>query len=261
MKKQFSRRRNFILGRSFVGPISLSLLGIAVLFLVLRILAPGALVAIATPVWHTGTVLSASVGNGASFFTDKATLTHERDRLLAENTALKEEKATTDARVADLTRLLGTRTEAAPGILAGVLVRPPVSPYDVLIVDQGSRAGVAVGSRAEGSGGMPLGTVESVSGASARIELYSTPGRETESWVGETRLPLTLRGTGSGSFSASVAREAGVHEGDLVYLAGPGAVALGSVVSVENDPSSPRSHVAIKPFVNPFSTVWVTIVP
>lgn len=245
----------------WLGPVSLALFVLVLIFVVLRFLLPGTLITVAKPFWATGNVLTAGVGNVGSFFTDKVALTNERDRLLAENAALYAKSALLEARIADLERLLGGRTEAAGGILAGVLARPPVSPYDVLIVDAGSDAGVSVGSRADGPGGMPIGSVESVTKDSARIQLYSTPAKETESWVGEVRIPVTLVGEGSGAMSAVVAREAGIAIGDLVYVAGPGALPVGSVTAVGNDPSSPRSRVDIHPLLNPFSVTWVTITP
>ena len=245
----------------WLGPVALVLLVLVLIFAILRFLLPGVLVAVASPLWGAGSSLTAGVGNVGSFFSDKATLTNERDRLLADNAAYYAKNAALDARVKDLERLLGDRTESVNGILAGVLSRPPVSPYDVLIVDAGSDVQVSVGSRVDGPGGMPLGEVESVTKSSARILLYSTPSKETESWIGEARIPVTLVGEGSGAMSAVVAREAGIAVGDLVYASGPGALPVGSVTAVENDPSSPRSRVDIRPLLNPFSVTWVTIAP
>ena len=245
----------------WLGPVSLALFVLVLMVATLRFLLPDALIATAKPLWATGNLLSAGVGNAGSFFTDKVALTDERDRLLAENAASYAKTVQLEAKVADLERLLGDRTEAADGILAGVLARPPVSPYDVLVVDAGTEAGVSAGSRAQGPGGMPIGTVEGVTRDSSRIQLYSTPAKETESWIGEARIPVTLVGEGSGAMSAIVAREAGIAIGDLVYMAGPGALPVGSVTAVGNDPSSPRSRVDIRPLLNPFSVTWVTITP
>jgi len=262
MKKRFSRRHNSLVARvPWLGPVALVLFVLVLICAILRFLLPGVLVSVASPFWSTGSSLAAGVGNVGSFFSDKATLTNERDRLLSENAAYYAKNAALDARVTDLERLLGDRTERVDGILAGVLSRPPVSPYDVLIVDAGAEAGVSIGNRADGPGGMPLGVVESVTNTSSRILLYSTPGNETESWIGETRIPVTLVGEGSGAMSAVVAREAGILVGDLVYTSGPGALPIGSVLAVGNDPSSPRSRVDIRPLLNPFSVTWVTITP
>ncbi len=217
--------------------------------------------AVATPLWYTGSLLTAGVGNSTSFFSNKTDLMRERDRLLAENAAFYAKSAQLEAKVEDLERLLGDRTERTDAILAGVLTRPPVSPYDVLIIDTGSQSGVREGALVHGPGGMPLGRIQSTTGNTARVLLYSTPGTETESWIGDARLAVTLVGEGSGAMSAIVAREAGILVGDMVYAMGPGAQAVGVVSAVGNDPSSPRSRVDIKPLVNPFSITWVTIAP
>ena len=260
MKKRFSRRHNSLVGAyPWAGPTVLVLIAIVGIGLMVRVFVPGALVALATPFWTTGTVLSAGVGNTGAFFGDKAALIEELDALRLENAALKAASASSEARIRDLEQLLGDRTDAEAGVLAGVLARPPVSPYDMLIIDRGTNHGIQEGDRVLGPGGMPMGVIESVFSASARALLYSTPGKETESWIGEARIPVTLMGEGSGALSAVVAREAGIVAGDLVYAPGPGARAVGTVIAVDNDPSSPRSRVDIRPLQNPFSLTWVTV--
>ncbi len=262
MKRQSFRRRNSILGGyPWLGPAALACLVLVLIFATLRFFLPGALVAVASPFWKTGGALSAGVGNTASFFSDKAKLAEERDRLEAENAALSARAAVLEARASDLTRLLGARTEPSPGVLASVIARPPVSPYDVLIIDAGSEAGVLAGQQVRGAGGVPVGIVEAALARSSRVLLYSTPSVETESWVGETRMPVTLVGMGSGSMHAVVSRDAGIVAGDMVYVAGEGALPVGTVVAVANDPSSPRSRIDIRPIANPFSITWVTVVP
>lgn len=262
MKTQFSRRRNALLGnRSILGPLSLGVLSLLLIFFLMRVFLPGLLATLATPLWKTGTVLTAGAGNTTSFFSDRIKLIQERDRLLAEQAALTQQALVSRARIQDLERLLGDRTEPNEGILAGVLARPPVTPYDILIVDAGTSSGVSVGDRVFGAGGTPIGTVASVAGETARIMLYSAAGQETESWIGVDRIAVTLVGRGSGAFSALVAREAGINPGDQVFVPGPGALPVGSVRAVASDPSSPRSLLEIEPLVNPFSITWVTIAP
>lgn len=262
MKKRFSRRHNSIIGSyPWMGPAALAAIAVVIMFAGLRFLVPGALVALGTPFWTMGNTLTASVGQGGSFFTSKASLQEKVKRLESENAALLVKSATAEARARDLERLLGDRTEAVGGVVAGVLSRPPVSPYDVIVVDQGSRDGVSEGSRVEGPGGTPIGTIESVMNGSSRVLLYSAPGKETESWIGEARIPVTLVGEGAGAMSAIVARESGITVGDLVYVSGPGARAIGSVIKVGNDPSSPRTRIDIRPLANPFSFTWVTVLP
>jgi cell shape-determining protein MreC len=175
------------------------------------------------------------------------------DQLQAENERLRNENAVVTAQLRDQDATI------MQGVTAGVMARIPLSPYDVLIVGKGSDDGVYEQMRAF-SNGIPVGTVESVSGKSARIALYSAPGRESEGWLGENRIPVTVRGTGAGTFSADVSRDATVVAGDLVYIPGPGALPIGTVVSIETHPSAPRSVLSIRPMVNPFTMTNVLIV-
>lgn len=234
-------------------------LAVVLTLLLIRVFAPSFSLSLATPLWNAGTLATKGTGTVSGWFADKEVLLEERDRLLRENAALTEQNLALTAKEVDLMRLMGTRTGPLPTILAGVLIRPPVSPYDVLVVDQGQDAGVRVGAQAMGEGGVPLGVVESVTATQARILLYSAPGHTTHGWIGEERLPVTLTGRGAGTYDAEVPREATVTLGTLVYLPGPGAIPVGSVVDVETDPSSPRASIRVRPYTNPFSVTWVEI--
>ncbi len=253
MKMQYSRRRNaFLSGSSW--PIAAVLGALVVLFFILRMVAPDVMAMLATPFWKSGEAISKSTAAVTLPFANTAKLREERDRLLAENAALVHQNAALTAQARD-TQGLGA------GIPAGVLVRPPVSPYDALVVGAGGAQGVRADAFVFAPGGVPVGVVETVSANTSRIILYSTPGRITEGWVGEARIPISLEGKGSGAFAATLPRESGIEPGAVVYLPGPGALPAGTVVRVDADPSSPRTTVHIQPMVNPFSLTWVTIAP
>lgn len=263
--KKSSFQKGSSLGRSVrvLTPGNLRSVVIALVVIVavviIRFVFPGTLTHLAAPIWKAGEQTTASVGTVGNFFTDKAHLANEVDRLRTENEGLANNNALLSAQVADLTRLLGTRSSAEAGIVAGVLARPPVSPYDVLIVDAGELEGVKSGAQVFGNGGIPVGTVASMSPHNARVLLYSAPGRETAAWIGEKRTAVTLVGQGSGAFTTTVAREAGVVSGDGIYAAGPGSLPIATVLSVENDPSAPTARVRVTPITNPFSITWVSI--
>jgi len=242
-----------------VRPLAAALAGIALALAVFRLAAPGLFVAAMAPLWRAGGGISNAAGGFFAVFHERATLERERDAALAQVQALSAQNAALAAKAADLTALLGDRAEGGNGILAGVLARPPESAYDALVVDQGTDAGVAVGALAYGPGGAPLGTVASVTRGSARITLYSAPGRETDAWVGAARAPLMLTGLGSGAFYAEAPSEASTTVGDAVYVSGPGALPIGVVARVDHDPSSPKSVIRVHPALNPFSITWVTI--
>lgn len=234
--------------------------GIAFLLLTLRLLAPGLFITLVAPAWQTG---SAFLGATAAAvpLESRAVLINEREQLARENEMLRNNNAALAARAADLERLLGGRTEASAGVLAGVIARPPVSPYDVLVIDTGREAGIAVGDVVLGPGGMPIGAITEANAGNARATLFSQPGRITEGWLGETRIPVRLVGAGAGAFDAELPGVAGALVGDFVFVPGPGALPAGQVAALITDPSSPTVLLRIRPAVNPFSLTWVTVVP
>ncbi len=234
---------------------------VGVIILGLRFFAPSALTYLVTPVWQFGNAITNGLHTYGSALADKEDLVRERDMLIAENQALEESNRGLSSQVQDLSHLVGSRSVSAVRILAGVLARPPTVPYDTFIVDRGTDGGVVPGAFVFAPGGVPIGTVESAERTTARIALFSAPGKISEGWVGEKRIPITLTGLGTGAFSASLPRESSVAVGDIVYLPGPGALPVGTIVRVDTDPSSPRALVHVAPYINLFSLTWLEIAP
>jgi cell shape-determining protein MreC len=259
----FLRGKGIGRGVRILNPESLRggavVIGVVLVLIVLRVAFPDTLASLLAPLWRVGEQATASVGSVETFFTSKEILARERDQLANENKGLQNENRILVARAQDLTALLGTRTEADDDILASVLARPPISPYDVLVIDRGTEHSVRSGALVFGNGGVPLGTIAATTERTARVLLYSAPGRETSAWVGTTRIPITLKGEGSGAFSALIPRDAAVLTGDEIYVSGSGALPVGVVSWVRIDPSATKAVVHIHPLVNPFSITWVTI--
>lgn len=259
MKRSFFRKRNSLLGSGGVGPYALGVGVFILLLLGVRFLIPGTLTALSTPLWQLGSVSTAASTNISALFSDRAKLIQARDALQTQNAALVTENRMLLEKANDIQKLVGTSTPEGGRVAAGVLARPPVSPYDTLVVNAGEVGQIRVGARVYGPGDVPLGAVASVSGTSATITLYSASGRVNDGWAGENRIPVTLTGAGAGAFRATVAREAGIQMGDIVYLPGPGALPVGRVVHVDTDPSSPKAVLQIQPAINIFSLTWVAI--
>lgn len=257
MKKTFLAKRNALLSASGLTVGTVMFLFVLVVAGV-RFLAPDLFLNLFAPLMRTGNTLGANVGQIVSGFSDAQTLAAANELLSSENAALALQNRILAEQVADLSMLRGT--EAGPlGVVAGVLSRPPESPYDTLIVSQGAKSGITLGMEAFGAGGAPLGIATAVSNSFTRITLFSAPGQETFGWVGKNRTPLTLLGRGAGAFSATVSKAAGVIVGDGVYVPGPGALLVGTVIALEHDPASPAVTLSIRPALNPFSIPWVTL--
>jgi cell shape-determining protein MreC len=258
MRRTLLNRRNSLLSRpgAWLGLIALAVVLIIVL---LRLIFPSITLAAEAPFLQLSDSLSTSIGNFYTGFDNASKLAAERDALVASNATLTEENATLSAKVSDLEDLLGTEPSTAPGIIAGVLARPPETAYDTLVVGAGSSAGIVVGDVAYTQSSLPVGVVTAVSGGAARITLLSASNESTDAWVGATRVPVTLLGAGSGTFIAQASRAASTTVGDAVYVSGPGALPIGQVAAVSGDPSSPFITLEVQDSVDIFSLPYVLI--
>lgn len=249
MRTQYFRKRRWVTPRLVTSTV---LLGALLLFIVgIRVFFPGLATTLLSPVLMLGDAGTHLVGNlmphnQQALLAERDALRAERDRLMAENALLRAEGSVSP--------------EESSGIVAGVIARPPLSPYDVLIVGKGSNDGVQAGALVF-SNGIPLGTVADAGFGTSHIGLFSAPGRTVSGWVGEARIPVTVVGEGAGAFTATVARDAGILEGDTVFVPGPGALPLGTVARITTHPSSPGATLFIRPLVNLFTLSVVTIAP
>jgi cell shape-determining protein MreC len=259
MKKGSYRRSSGLsLG---VQPIGVFIIVLVLLVALVRFTLPGFFITLSTPFWRAGSVLTMATEDFLAVFEKPAALVDARDSALQSAQALQNQNQVLAAKVADLTHLLGSRVEVPQGIVAAVLVRPPVSPYDTLVVDQGTASGVVPHATVYGPGGIAIGSVDSVTQRAARITLYSSSGKTVSALVGVARVPITLTGAGAGTFDASAPRESGIIVGDQVFVGGPGSLPVGTISAIDSDPASPIETLHVRPLAQPFSLTWVTISP
>lgn len=248
MKMRFSRRPSVVSPRTFV--VASVVVVLIVLVLVVRFIFPSVFSGFTSVLWGVGSSVS---GIGVAF-TDKETLARERDALLLERDALTVENLALREEVKEY------QAFTEDGVMAGVLARPPLTPYDVLIVDKGSDQGVVLGDRVFAMGGVPIGVVADVSARQSRITLFSSGGHETYGWIGEERNAVTFVGQSMGAFYVAVPREVAIAVGDTAYMPGGGARPFGQVVNVRSSASSPEQVIHVRPYVSPFSLTSVEIV-
>lgn len=255
---QYSRKRNALVS-SRTLLIGGGVFSVCVLVLVLGSFFPSLSITIATPGWKLGAAATQATHSVSSIFekTDEAQTATER--LQSENQVLQNENRALRGQLTDISHLTGSSTLPAHLVLAGVLARPPLSPYDSLVVALEDTAHVSVGALVYGPGSVPIGTVSETAHGTARVLLYSSPKTTVNGWIGEKRLPVVLTGESAGSFSASLSHDSGVLVGDVLYLPGPGALPAGTVARISSDPSSTNDVVYIVPYVNIFSLTWVAI--
>jgi len=255
MKKTFLAKRNALLSFANISWGSLAL-ALAVLALLMRLLVPNFFWRMTAPVFRIADSAAAQSHAFFASFTAATILTLQNEKLLNENAALANENQALLQKVAGQGALSKQSTK---NIIAGVIARPPASPYDTLVLSGGDTSGISLGQEVFGAGGVPLGVVSAVLPDFSRVALFSTPGMVVQGWVGRSNIPLTIFGSGGGAMKASLARSAGVTVGDVVSVPGPGALPIGSVVRIDSDPSSPMVTLQIQPVLNLFSVTWVEL--
>lgn len=261
MKKTFLAKRNALLSSASIS-WGTGALAFAVLVLLVRLIAPNFFLQAFAPAFSVSNVIALKSNAFFNSFSDVAALAARNERLTQENSALASENQALLQKEASVNALIGTpasQKTANPGILAGVVAHPPVSPYDTIVLSVGSSSGVMLGQEVFGEGGVPLGAVTSVTAEYSRATLFSSFGTVTHGWVKSADMPLNIFGAGGGAMSASLSRSAGVTVGDTVFAPGPGMLPIGTVVRIDSDPSAPGITLRIMPTMNPSSLTWVLV--
>lgn len=217
--------------------------------------------ALARPFWWVSQRIAVSTQTIADVSRSKRSLVTELTttqaeieqlRVIAiENTALRSENA-------ELQGLLDGSVPLREGVTARVLVRPPYSWYDALVIDRGANDAIAIGDRVYGYGTVPLGTVVAVADTTATVELYSASDRVTDAIVVPGNIPVIVRGTGNGSFHFQLHRDNAVDEQSVIIL--PTGEVLGTVASVQFDTRDPFRSVRAVSAVNVQNLRFITVV-
>lgn len=261
MKRTFLAKRNALLSSASIS-WGTGALACAVFILLVRLIAPNFFLQAFAPAFNVSNIIAEKSHAFFNSFGDTATLAARNERLVEENAALASENQTLLEKEASVSALIGPSGQqklAFSGILAGVVARPPVSPYDTIVLSVGSGAGVTLDMEAFGEGGVPLGVITSVTTDFSRATLFSAPGMVTHGWIKGADMPLNIFGAGGGAMNASLSRSAGVNVGDTVFAPGPGMLPIGSVVRIDSDPSAPGISLRIMPKTNPSSLTWVLL--
>lgn len=171
-----------------------------------------------------------------------------------------------DARIVDEVRLLragllekeNTELRQALGnvwpeeswLVAGVLVRPPSTPYDVVVLDVGSEDGVVVQQLVFSRTGVILGVVQEVVKKQSFVTLFSTPGMNTQVVIAGQGVAVTAEGKGGGVYELHVPRDVVIAEGDAVVLPGRQTEVLGEIQKIIFDPRDPFQTAFVSAPIN-----------
>lgn len=226
--------------KRFLPLIILPLLFALILFTPLRGYLASTVTLLGRPLLYLKEGVSVRSAYVADYFRSRKMLAQENAVLqekLVETENLRTENEFLRSEYGRLLSLLGREESGRKRILATILARPNISPYDVLSVDVGSDKGLLVGERVYLSETIVVGEVKEVFAHSSKIELYSASGKETPVLVGSTTIPATATGLGGQNFSVRLPRNLGVLPGDIVSLTTLEPGILGIVKEIRDDPN------------------------
>lgn len=152
----------------------------------------------------------------------------------------------------ELKSILNYKDTVSKRILSSILLYPPSSPYDTLIVNRGEKDGVRVGATVFALGNLAIGAVAEVHSDSATVRLFSSPGEKRQVLVtGPTTTTAALaEGRGGGNFILSLPAGTPVEAGDPVLIPGTPPIILGKIEKTETLPNDSFMTVFFKSPVN-----------
>ncbi len=137
------------------------------------------------------------------------------------------------------------QASSSPRIGAGVISRPPFTPYDTIIIDRGARDGIVEHAPVYHGGGTAIGYIRSVFPESALVTLFSSPGVESTVYIFGPNLFTTAYGEGGGIVRLSVPQGLTIEEGNVVVLPSLDTGVLGIIDEIQSIPTEPEQHAYV----------------
>ena len=216
---------------------------------------------VARPMWWFKNYSSEIFSDTVNLFKTKASLVEENKKLKQElnyfspgillNQLLIKENN-------ELKKILGRNNDDQEIVLANVLAKPNLSPYDSLIIDAGKVEGLNKGDKVFVNNAV-IGEITDVYLKTANVRLYSFPDEILDVAVGFNKILGTAKGKGGGNFEMKFPHGVAISKGDVVVLPEMELFILGIVESILITPEDPLQTILFKTPVNIFELRWVQI--
>ncbi len=229
-----------------VGKLFLIIAGALILIWILRGFLGTALSHITYPFEAIANYFVTSTATLPTYIRDRNDLNEEIARLKAELAGVSGSQSTI-ARLGqentELRLLLGDGGEER--IAAAVIARPPLVPYDLLVLDRGNMHGVRVGAPVYYAEKHVVGLVSRVFEESSLVTLISTAGAETTVYLYGPNVFAYAYGEGGGVTRISVPQGVELKEGDPVVLASLHTGDIGVIEKVVSIPAEPEQNAYV----------------
>ncbi len=228
------------------------------LFLIPQILSLVAYVAF-TPIVALQSYFRESTATIPSYFRDRNSLIVMQEDLRRQIETQKASEFTLDKLTTEnrLLKDLGSIEDSR--IIAGVSGRPTELPYDVLVIDKGSDAGIIQNAPVYSGQDQALGYIASVYPKSALVVLATTPEFKSTVYIYGPNIYANAIGQGSGSLKISIPQGITVSVGDLVVLPTLDSAIYGKVSAVDSSPTQPEQYAYVSTGVSLQSIRYISV--
>jgi cell shape-determining protein MreC len=174
--------------------------------------------------------------------------------LVSENHSLKKRNTELEAQLFDYNsiltenELLRERLDIAAGeyTIASVLMMPPQTPFDTLIIDRGAKSGVFEGAKVLMSNKAALGFVREVGEDFARVVMYSSSGIRTNAVLERDGTVVELEGRGGGNFFLEAPLGFDIIEDDTFLISGSERLIVAIASSIKREENSSFISVLLR---------------
>lgn len=143
--------------------------------------------------------------------------------------------------------------------LATVLVRPPQSPFDALVLSVGIKQGIEIGDIVYAFNGFPIGTIVAVENDRSTAELFSAPGKKTEVFIGTSTISAIAEGKGGGNFALKLPKVTDINVGDMVARRLIDIEVFSTIASVDAGAGEAYTHAYFQLPINLNSLTYVLV--
>ncbi|MEK7227458.1 MAG: rod shape-determining protein MreC [Patescibacteria group bacterium] len=243
--------------------LALFLLGVFFFGFTVFYFLSGLIISAAIPFWNAENQLVKTLSDWKEIWRGRLALVSENIQLKEKISSLELELSARPAAIDGndtLLSLLGRKAEDG-GIAATVLVRPPQTPYDIIIIDAGRDDGVLADSQVFLPEGPVLGTISEIFPSSAKVKLFSSAGEKTAAILERSGLSTILEGEGGGNFRAVVPRETPAEKGDRILSADIFSRLLAVVEDIKIEPTDSFKEIFARSPRNLFNIRFVVVRP
>ena len=193
------------------------------------------------------------------FFSDMGSMVQSKYGLIKENQTLSAELAAESRSLLILDALKSENAGLKEAfnrigkdnyVLGTIMVRPPVSPYDTLVLDVGSNSGISVGDMVYADGDTLIGDISDVFAGESKVSLFSTPGRMTSVLVGTSTIAAQATGKGGGNFIFKLPAQTPLSVGAIITIPQLKKYVFGVVDRIEVDSTDSMQTVLFESPVN-----------